>query len=393
MGRTGLGVEIRAKSIRLSFMLDGVQERRTLMINGAPVRPTPANVKYAHRVASEIRDKIRHGTFVMAEYFSGENAQDIGTLSAHLDAWLGAQRIATSTRDGYRSACNFWKKAVCDGSGTILGSVQLRAVRLSHLLTAIANRPDLSGKTINNYVTSLREALDLAVRDKVLTDNPTAHIPRAKHQKTPPDPFSREEIDSISSLLSARHPGPIHNLVEFWSWTGLRTSEIFGLRWANVDLASGTILVAETLVKGEHKDTTKTAVARTVRLNSVAKAAIQRQRAHTQIAGGTVFLDPTNGLEWSDERRFRRVYWTPALRQLGIRYRRPYNMRHTYATAMLMAGMTPAFCAKQLGHSIEMFLSTYSKWLDGDQNDLEMSRLESSILPRKLPDATASGFK
>ena len=60
-------------------------------------------------------------------------------------------------------------------------------------------------------------------------------------------------------------------------------------------------------------------------------------------------------------------------------------MRHTYATAMLMAGMTPAFCAKQLGHSIEMFLSTYSKWLDGDQNDLEMSRLEMAILPQKLP--------
>jgi integrase len=60
---------------------------------------------------------------------------------------------------------------------------------------------------------------------------------------------------------------------------------------------------------------------------------------------------------------------------------------------MLMAGMTPAFCAKQLGHSIEMFLSTYSKWPDGNQNDLEMSRLESAILPRKLPDATASAAK
>lgn len=50
-----------------------------------------------------------------------------------------------------------------------------------------------------------------------------------------------------------------------------------------------------------------------------------------------------------------------------IRYRRPYNMTHCYATAMLMAGMTPAFCAKQLGHSVEMFLTTYSKWIDEDR--------------------------
>ncbi len=53
-----------------------------------------------------------------------------------------------------------------------------------------------------------------------------------------------------------------------------------------------------------------------------------------------------------------------------------------------MAGMTPAFCAKQLGHSVEMFLRTYSKWLNGEQNALEMERLETAlkaqIVPRNL---------
>jgi len=46
---------------------------------------------------------------------------------------------------------------------------------------------------------------------------------------------------------------------------------------------------------------------------------------------------------------------------------------------MLMAGMNPAFCATQLGHSIEMFHKTYSKWLHGAQNDLEMQRLEAAL--------------
>ena len=57
-------------------------------------------------------------------------------------------------------------------------------------------------------------------------------------------------------------------------------------------------------------------------------------------------------------------------------------MRHSYATAMLMAGMTPAFCAKQLGHSIEMFLRTYTKWMDGAQNEVEMGRLEKTLAPK-----------
>ena len=73
------------------------------------------------------------------------------------------------------------------------------------------------------------------------------------------------------------------------------------------------------------------------------------------------------------------------LKAVGMRYRRPYNCRHTYATAMLMAGMTPAFCAKQLGHSVEMFLKTYTKWVDGDQDSVEMARLEVQIVPGVSP--------
>jgi integrase len=81
------------------------------------------------------------------------------------------------------------------------------------------------------------------------------------------------------------------------------------------------------------------------------------------------------------------MYWRPALTRLGIRYRSPYETRHTYATMMLMAGMTPAFCAKQLGHSVEMFLRTYSKWIDGGRNDVEMGKLEGLI---SSPDSSPS---
>jgi integrase len=68
-----------------------------------------------------------------------------------------------------------------------------------------------------------------------------------------------------------------------------------------------------------------------------------------------------------------------------MRYRPPYNTRHTYATMMLMAGMTPAFCATQLVHSVEMFLRTYAKWIDGGQDALEMGRLEAALAPDLSP--------
>ncbi len=67
-------------------------------------------------------------------------------------------------------------------------------------------------------------------------------------------------------------------------------------------------------------------------------------------------------------------------------------MRHSYATSMLMAGMTPAFCAKQLGHTVEMFLRIYTKWIDGNQNDLEMARLESTLSVFDASTAAASSW-
>jgi integrase len=67
-------------------------------------------------------------------------------------------------------------------------------------------------------------------------------------------------------------------------------------------------------------------------------ASAQRQRSHTQIRDEHVFLDPRYDAPWYEERAFRRSYWEPTLRRLGMRYRPPYNTRHTYATMMLMAG-------------------------------------------------------
>jgi integrase len=69
------------------------------------------------------------------------------------------------------------------------------------------------------------------------------------------------------------------------------------------------------------------------------------------------------------------------LKALGIRYRRPYQCRHTYATVMLHAKMNPAMCAKQLGHDVKVFLTIYAKWIEGEADDREMALLEQQIAP------------
>jgi integrase len=351
------------------------------MVNGKPMLPTPANVKYANRLIIEICERIRTGTFSFVEYFPASGGPTTLTVESWLASWLGTQRVEDSTRRGYKTAIRFWNEAVCDEAQNRIGPKALKNLRLTHILTAIANRPELSGKTINNYLAVLRQAMALAETEKLISANISMEVPRARHQKPPPDPFARDEVERIIGETARAHAGSVHNMVEFWFWTGLRTSEILGLDWKNVDLASSTVLIANVLVDGKEKDRTKTSVARTVMLNSRALDAIRRQREVSLVIGGRVFHDPRYNEPWKNEDIFLRAYWSGILKRLGIRYRRPYNMRHSYATAMLMAGMTPAFCARQLGHSVEMFLSTYAKWLDGSQNDMEMARLEASLSP------------
>jgi integrase len=378
----GKGVEKRPGSIRVHFTWEGKPRKVTLMTNGAAMAPTPANLRYAERLAAEVRDKIRLGTFVWSDYFTADgNTGEAQTFGQQLDTWLAAQRIEASTRAGYASAVRFWKAARADGWPLPLGDKPLRAVVHSDLLLALATRPRLSGKTVNNYVSVAREALALAVADRKLQANPAVGIPSARHQKEPPDPFTRQEVEAIIADLKARQPEPIGNYAEWWAFTGVRPSEAAGLRWSSVDLASGYVEISSAIVGGLDKATTKTSVARTVLLNSRALAALQRQRKHTQMAGGFVWLDPRNGEPFRDERRFRRDYWTPTLKRLGIRYRSPRHLRHTYATMMLMADRTPGWCAKQLGHSVEMFLRTYSRWIETDQDARELRGLEDWLSP------------
>lgn len=378
--RSTEGVEPRANSIRVKFTYEGKQRRETLILNGAPLPPTPPNLKYAARLVAEIKEKIRLDMFSWLEYFpaNGDTHEET-TVGDLLDTWLAAQRLAPSTRKGYASAVAFWKAHPAKPAVPV-GERAVRGLKYSHIKTVLAERTDLSGKTINNYVQVLREAMAMAKKDGDLTVNPVVEVEAAKYQKPEVDPFSAEEAKRIAAHIAREHPEQVANMVAFWMWTGLRTSELFGLTWDKVDFARAEVRISEAVVRGQRKDT-KTSTARNVRLNSIALAALKAQKLHTFLAGGAVFQDPRYDLDWVDERAFRRSFWTPTLKRLGIRYRRPYNMRHTYATAMLMAGMNHSWCAKQMGHSIEMFQRTYAKWLDGEQNDREMEKLERALAP------------
>jgi len=110
----------------------------------------------------------------------------------------------------------------------------------------------------------------------------------------------------------------------------------------------------------------------------------------TFLADGEIFQNPVTGRSWHDERSQRDHYWKPALRRLGIRQRRAYQTRHTYAANALSAGVNPSYIARQMGHkSANMLFKTYAKWIDGADRGREKAKMEQMLSRSGQPDKVA----
>lgn len=380
MGRNGSGIAARGNAIQITFSFEGKTHRKTVKVGGKSLPATTSNLKFAQRLLNEIREKIRHDAFVFSDYF--EAGGDVGptTVGGYLWAWLDRQDVTPSTVKAYGSAIRFWERTKTGTPAFSVAERPLKALRFSHIDEAKARNPQIVGRTFNGYLMVLDSALNDAVKDKIITENPAALVEQAKVVADDPDPFTPAERETIIAEFKKRLPGQTANLIEFWFWTGLRSGELIQLQWQNVDLAKRTMTISESKVLGKVK-TTKTGRSRTVPLNSIAIAVLERQKAWTFLKGKEVFQHPELRKAWSSSTVLHHS-WERVVRPIRtVRYRSCYNCRHTFATALLMAPdrINYAWCAKVMGHSVQVFLTTYARWVEGQRDTEEAAKLEASI--------------
>lgn len=375
MGSGRNGVEIREKSLRIIFAINGKQRKETLYLDNKPLPPTPANIKYAIRLASEIKREIRQGIFKYESYFpKSANALENqgGSVGEFIDKWFGQLELKSSTISEYRRMKDkFWKPNI--------GHLQVKSITHSDITTALKLGTWKSNRTRNNMLYMLRSVFNLAVADMLIDKNPCEAIESASWQKRKPEPFSLDEADRIVTSLFENYDHQIGNFYEFMFFSGLRTGEGIGLEWKNVDCDKKNLVVKQSFVRGEMVDT-KTSSERTVKLTTRALEALRRQKEMTfGSESGRVFHNPSTGRPWVKEQNIREPFWVPTLKLLGIRYRRPYSTRATYATIGLMSGARPAYMAAQLGHSLEVFYRDYADWIADQDDDREMLKIEVQI--------------
>lgn len=216
----------------------------------------------------------------------------------------------------------------------------------------------------------MRSALQDAADDELIDANPLAGYTYARAER-PADGQHDDEIDPLSpaeqaAVLDKLSDGH-RNMIQFALWTGLRTSELIALHWSDIDFVGGYVRVRRALTreaKGIAEFPKTAAGRRDIRLLGPAAEALQTQKALTFLTedDGPIFKT-RSGEQFSGSHQIWRV-WQAALKRAGVRYRNPYQTRHTYASMMLSAGEHPMWVAKQMGHADwTMIARVYGRWM------------------------------
>lgn len=411
------GVELHGKKIRISFLYRGIRCREVLQ--GWAV--TPANIRKAGNLRAVILGEIQSGKFDYASHFPESKAikkftttQQIRTFGELCDTYLASKKheISAASHRGMTSRLETIKGVI--GSNTRIADIQhsdLLNYR-NQLLTGESisphspwlNKTGRAVSTVNSLMNLLASMLKLAQRSNFISHAPYDGIKMLKRSKKDPDPLLHDEYDALMKAL----PPSAALLWTIAVHTGLRHGELTALAWEDVDLERGEIHVCRNKTNAGLFVPPKTeAGTRTITLLRPALDALRQQ---FQLTGALSKIEITfhyreYGLTEQQNVRFVFVpgprsktkgssfsksslgyTWNAGIKRAGIRPRRPYQSRHTFACWLLTAGANPSFIAGQMGHeNAKMVYEIYSKWIGGmDRNQVEM-------LNNTLPTAVSQG--
>ncbi len=348
-------------SILVDFYYRGVRCKERLKLP-----PTQANQKFAANLKAQILAEIARGTFDYGKYFPNSRKARLlsrtpgtaVTIEAALTQWLRGMKSQiehTTYRDYELAIDRVWVPA--------FGKLRLTELNRAALKEWVAEQT-CGLKRIRNLLLPMRGTFAQALDDELITTNPfVGWVPR---KIEPPkdeddvDPFSQIELAAILAACD----GQIRNLFQFAFWTGLRTSELIALRWEDVDLHNRLLSVRRAKVRQQVKAPKTKAGRRTVQLLQPALDALLAQRQHTQLQGDEVFHNPRTGAPWLHDGPIRKTAWQPTLKRAEVRYRYPYQTRHTFASTLLSAGENPVWVASMMGHKDwAMIIKVYGRWI------------------------------
>ncbi|MBI4568091.1 MAG: site-specific integrase [Planctomycetes bacterium] len=271
-------------------------------------------------------------------------------VAEYLD--LAAARVKPSTLKRHALALRVFGD-ICTPSR--LSSVDYRMVERFAAERLKTTRP----ATVNSELSSIRAALNAAVKRDALGENPVRRFPMLKVPEKELRVLSPAEARALLDVcLSTRWRAFVYLALS----TGLRRSELLNLTWECVDLDAGVLKVS-------NRDdwTTKSGKNRVAYLDATAASLLRKMRDETRkrIAEedaehqlSWLFVTRT-GARWENNvtRGFNAL-----VKRAGIRRCTLHDLRRTFCSALANAGVSAAVVKDLAGHAdIDTTLRFYTK--------------------------------
>jgi len=339
--------------------------------------------KEAEKAVGEAVYKIQNGTYILPE---------TTTTKEYLKDWYKVYvepNLEQTTADGYN--VNIEKHII-----PYIGDIplqKLRAANIQDLYNQLKEKGNtknggtLSGKSILYVHRVLRQALQHAVRNQVISRNPADDVKSPSVEKYHSEIFDSKEVNTLLKIVKdSEYEIPI----TLSAIIGLRRGEALGLKWSDVDWKNTNITIRNQLVptsKGviDKKPKSEGSI-RTIPIPPTVVALLKNQRLtqlKNKVALGEEYIKNdlvschVNGSN-IDPSNFSKVF-SKILEVNGLKHIRYHDLRHSAATNMLMNGIDIKTVSTILGHStISITLEIYAHVLDSMKRDA-VNKMEAVI--------------
>lgn len=292
------------------------------------------------------------------------------TIAQFMEAFINYKEMSgtvePSTISGYKTETKWITKHI---GNVTLGELTIPIV--NQWMATLTN-DGYAPKTVSKAFRLLKQALKFAQAQDLITKNPCDFCKPPKRVKTKINALSRENRTRMLSIARASLPNPLSIAIELALTTGMRRGEICALRWSDVDETKKTVSVNHALGRenGSYyvKEPKTAGSQRTIPLTSFtlrALVAIRTDKQNICKAMGIKFGDPyILGTIGEDTRPYRpdllSKEYTAFCKMNGFDCTF-HDLRHTFATFMIGAGVDVRTVASYLGHSsVSMTLNTYA---------------------------------
>ena len=392
------GVELHGPSLRIWFMWRNKRWRETLGLE-----PTKSNIKHAIGLRASIKHSIKIGTFNYADWFpESENAKGMAKSNRNLRVDEAAERymklksidITDETASRYQTAIDM----VVEVLGASVLTTTLMPEDIQMMRGEFAATRQVS--TANHYLAVAAGWLTWCHQNEYTASDLSPACERIKAEDVDPDPFTHDEFAALIG------DGCLHlqdrAAVTLAIYTGLRPGELCGLAREDVDIAQGCLTVRRSVQKHRMFKVPKTKTSRD-RVIWLLPPALEACKALLEMTADIAPLEIVVALNRHQTRQetvapllsptiqarqenihpfFNPHSWNKKIhaimRRAGVRRRRPYQTRHTFACWSLTAHGNLAFIAKQMGHKdYSMLVKVYAKWIDTEsQSEAERIWIE-----------------